>query len=145
MSRSGYSDDCENIELWRGAVTRAIRGKRGQALLRDLAAALDAMPEKRLITNELQAADGDFCTLGVLGHVRGLDLKSIDPEDREAVAAAFKIAPALAAEVVFENDERGYHWDHALGKSVIETPEERWTRMRQWVAANLLEPAEVTS
>lgn len=103
------------------------------------------MPEKRLITNELQAADGDFCTLGVLGHVRGLDLKSIDPEDREAVAAAFKIAPALAAEVVFENDERGYHWDHALGKSVIETPEERWTRMRQWVAANLLEPAEVTS
>ncbi|WP_131753551.1 hypothetical protein [Burkholderia vietnamiensis] len=145
MSRSGYSDDCENIELWRTAVRNAIRGKRGQVLLRDLAAALDAMPEKRLITNELQDADGDFCTLGVLGRVRGLDLKSIDPEDREAVAEAFNVAPALAAEVVFENDENGYRWDPALGKSVFETPEERWTRMRQWVAANLIEPVEVTS
>ncbi|UEP42710.1 hypothetical protein [Burkholderia sp. B21-005] len=145
MSRSGYSDDCENVELWRMAVRNAIRGKRGQSLLRDLAAALDAMPEKRLITAELQDADGDFCTLGVLGNVRGLDLKSIDPEDREAVATAFNIAPALAAEVVFENDENGYRWDHALGKSVFETPEERWTRMRQWVASNLVETAEANS
>ncbi|MBR8054202.1 hypothetical protein K6W26_22860 [Burkholderia sp. AU42008] len=145
MSRSGYSDDCENVELWRTTVRNAIRGKRGQALLRDLAAALDAMPEKRLITAELQDTAGDFCTLGVLGNVRGLDLKSIDPEDRHSVAAAFNIAPALAAEIVFENDENGDHWDHAHGGFVFETPEQRWTRMRKWVADNLIESAEVTS
>ncbi|MBU9502883.1 hypothetical protein KTE68_22285 [Burkholderia multivorans] len=145
MSRSGYSDDCENVELWRTAVRNAIRGKRGQAMLRELAAALDAMPEKRLITAELQDADGDFCALGVLGSVRGLDLKGIDPEDREAVAAAFNIAPALAAEIVFENDENGDHWDHALGERVFETPEERWTRMREWVRSNLIELDEVAS
>lgn len=145
MSRSGYSEDCENIELWRSAVRNAIRGKRGQTLLRDLAIALDAMQEKRLITAELQDAEGDFCTLGVLGSVRGVDLKSIDPEDRDMVGKAFNIAPALAAEVVFENDENGYRWNPALGKSVFETPEERWTRMRKWVADNLIEPTEVTS
>ena len=55
MSRSAYSDDLEDdvMNLWRGAVMSAIRGKRGQQLLRDLRDALDAMPEKRLIANHL--------------------------------------------------------------------------------------------
>jgi hypothetical protein len=37
MSRSGYSDDLENWSLirWRGAVASAIRGRRGQAFLRE--------------------------------------------------------------------------------------------------------------
>lgn len=48
MSRSGYSNDGENIAMWRGQVASAIRGKRGQAFLRELVEALDAMPEKRL-------------------------------------------------------------------------------------------------
>jgi hypothetical protein len=135
MSRSGYSDDCENIELWRTAVRNATYGKRGQAMLRELADALDAMPEKRLIANELQTADGEFCTIGVLGHVRGVDMKNIEPEDRYAVADAFNIAPALAAEIVYENDENDYRW--VGNQRVQETPEERWTRMRAWVQSNL--------
>lgn len=131
MSRSGYSDDCDGPELnlWRGAVESAIRGKRGQAFFAELAAALDAMPEKRLIVDELQTAGGEFCTIGVLGHARGVDMTTIDPENRRAVAKAFNIAPALAAEVVFENDEAGWH---------DETPEIRWSRMRQWVESNLV-------
>jgi len=38
MSRSGYSDDCDVWALirWRGAVKSAIRGARGQAMLREL-------------------------------------------------------------------------------------------------------------
>lgn len=60
MSRSGYSDDDDDdggsrLNLWRGAVERAIKGKRGQAFLRELGAALDAMPDKRLTTGELEA------------------------------------------------------------------------------------------
>lgn len=137
MSRSGYSDDCDGLELWRGAVASAIRGKRGQALLRDLATALDAMPEKRLIANELKTAEGEFCTLGVLGAHRGVDMAPIDPEDRHQVAQTFNIAPALAAEIVFENDENDRTYDYEARKWIYETPEERWTRIRKWVQDNL--------
>ncbi len=50
MSRSGYSDDCDNLQLWRQAVDRAISGKRGQAVLREMLASLEALPQKRLIS-----------------------------------------------------------------------------------------------
>ena len=130
MSRSGYSDDCNGWDLirWRGAVTSAIRGKRGRALLLELRDALDAMPEKVLIAHELVDAAGAFCTLGVLGNARGLDLSEIDPEDSDQVASLFDIAPALAKEIVFENDEAVWF---------DETPQRRWDRMRQWVELSL--------
>ena len=126
MSRSGYSDDCDGWSLirWRGAVTSAMRGKRGRDLLLELRDALDAMPEKVLIAHELVDADGDFCTLGVIGQARGLPLKDIDPEDSDQVAKLFDIAPALAKEIVFMNDEAAWY---------DETPQQRWTRMRNWV------------
>jgi hypothetical protein len=126
MSRSGYSDDCNGWDLirWRGAVTSAIRGKRGRALLLELRDALDAMPEKALIAYELVDAAGSFCTLGVIGNARGLPLSEIDPEDSDQVAKLFGIAPALAKEIVFENDETTWF---------DETPEKRWERMRKWV------------
>lgn len=127
MSRSGYSDDCDGWALirWRGAVNSALRGRRGQAFLREAAAALDAMPEKRLIADELQSAQGEVCMLGAVGRARGLPMEGLDPEDRRGVSIAFGIAPAMAAEVVFENDEAGW-W--------TETPEQRWARVRAWVA-----------
>jgi hypothetical protein len=152
MSRSGYSDDCDGWALirWRGAVNSAIGGKRGQAFLRELAAALDAMPDKRLIADELETADGEFCTIGVLGAARGIDMSKLDPDDREAVAEAFNIAPALAAEIVFENDEGLYPWDwvdvevcgplrpwdqriKSVRVPIQRAEEQRWHRMRQWV------------
>ena len=52
MSRSGYSDDCENLGLWRGAVEKSIKGKRGQAFLKEMLVALDSLPEKKLIEND---------------------------------------------------------------------------------------------
>jgi hypothetical protein len=50
MGRAGYSEDCDGWALirWRGAVTSAIRGKRGQAFLREMLDALDALPVKRI-------------------------------------------------------------------------------------------------
>lgn len=131
MSRSGYSDDME--DLWafiryRGAVTSGMRGMRGQRLLRQLLEALDAMPEKRLIAGELEK-DGCHCALGVVGAARGLDMSNIDPRRPAHVSHAFDIAEAVAREIVFENDENGY-WD--------ETPESRWARMRAWVQSQLL-------
>ena len=128
MSRSGYSDDCGGWDLirWRGAVTSALKGKRGQAFLIELRDAMDAMPDKRLMTDTLEA-DGQFCTLGVLGAKRGLDIAVIDAHCRESVSHAFGIAEAMAAEVVFENDECGWN----------ESPEQRWQRMRKWVDSNI--------
>lgn len=56
MSRSGYTDDGWDDESaqwaairYAGALKSAVRGKKGQAFLRELLAALDAMPVKRLI------------------------------------------------------------------------------------------------
>ena len=129
MSRSGYSDDCGGWDLicWRGAVKSALKGKRGQAFLIELSDALDAMPGKRLIADSLQA-EGEFCTIGVVGAKRGVDMTSLDPDDREAVGEAFGISPAMASEIVFMNDE---------GSWQAETPEQRWVRMRKWVESNI--------
>ncbi len=129
MSRSGYSDDIEEWALirWRGQVASAIRGKRGQALLRDMIEALDALPEKCLITHDLENEQGDVCALGAVGRKRALKMADVDPEEPEQVAALFDIAPQLAQEIVYENDEVYYG----------ETPEHRWQRMRKWAAAHL--------
>lgn len=137
MSRSDYDDDIEQWDLirWRGAVTSAIRGQRGQQLLTEMLAALDAMPEKRLIAGELETSDGSYCALGVVGKARGLPLGSLDPEDAEAVAKTFNIAPALAREIVYVNDEEAAYWRK-------EAPDDRWRRVRAWVTEQI---ASVTS
>lgn len=131
MSRSGYSDDCDGWALirWRGAVAAAIRGRRGQQTLREILAALDAMPVKALAAESLVTAEGSFCTLGALGSQRGIDLAALDPEDPDGVASAFGVAPALVKEVVYENDEGGWNCQ--------ESPEARWGRMRAWVASHI--------
>ena len=129
MSRSGYNEDGDYSEWasirWRGAVASAIRGKRGQAFLREMLAALDALPEKRLIVAELEES-GQVCALGSVGRARGIDMSPIDPYDRKAVAGTFGISGALAAEVMYENDV----W-------FFEAPERRFIRIRAWVAAQI--------
>lgn len=133
MSRSGYNEDCDGWALvrYRGAVNSAIKGARGQKLLAELAGAMDEMPEKKLIAEELEA-NGCHCALGVVGKHRGLALENIDPEDARGVSKVFDIAEALAREIVFENDyDYGTYYDK-------ETPEQRWARMRQWVDSHLI-------
>ena len=129
MSRSGYSDDHENWDLirWRGAVASAVRGKRGQAMLREILEALDFLPQKRLIAWDIEK-DGEVCVLGAVGLRRGLVMEDIDPEDHDAMASVFGIAHAMTCEIMFENDEAGRH---------NETPDRRYERVRQWVSSNL--------
>lgn len=145
MSRSGYSDDCSGRELnlWRQAVNRAVKGKRGQAFLREALEALDAMPEKRLATDSLREPEtGQFCTLGAVGAARGIDLKPLEYSERDGIAQGFGIAEALAAEIMYENDEGAHTSRYIDGRwsYAPETPEERWTRMRAWIV-RLLEGA----
>lgn len=85
MSRSGYSDDCnDTLQLgrWRAQVASATRGKRGQRFFRDLVAALDALPEPRLVPNELETSEG-VCALGALGKLRAVTLPKLSHEDGE--------------------------------------------------------------
>lgn len=163
MSRSGYSDDYGDddptaLGRWRGAVNSAIRGKRGQQTLREILAALDAMPVKALVAESLATKDGEFCTLGVLGAQRGIQLEKLDPEDPEAVAEAFGIAPAMVREIVYENDEAidDYDWitveicgpvrpywpeygrhTKELRVAAPNVAERRWRYMRNWVAKHI--------
>lgn len=119
MSRSGYSEDCEYLELWRGAVDRAIAGRRGQTLLQELEAALLALPEKRLCAFDVaNPKTGEVCALGAVALKRRLDkgavrlaaLREIEEEFPEGVEAEtmcgeFNIAEALAKEITYINDE----------------------------------------
>jgi hypothetical protein len=138
MSRSGYTDDFDDQWqhiMWRGAVSSAIRGKRGQAFLRELIAALDARPEKHLIAYDLEAG-GNVCAIGSVGVMRGVDMSKLDPEWSENIARTFGISDALVCEIEFINDEANYYKP--------ETPEERWQRVRKWAVSNLsVESAEV--
>lgn len=135
MSRSGYSEDYDvsALQLWRGAVQKSIDGKRGQRLLVDIANAMDAMPEKKLVAEELISADGEFCTLGVVGCARGVgdQLKATDPYARESIAKLLDVAPALVAQIAYVNDDPDAY------SSPAETPETRWRRMRAWVASQI--------
>lgn len=137
MSRSGYYDDGENWSLicWRGAVASAIRGKRGQKFLRELLSTLEAMPEKRLLAVTVNKPEG-CCTLGSISSSSGVDTSDLDAqidsgndwEIAEKLASRLDIAPAMAKEIVYMNDEGSWN---------SETPEQRWNRMRQWVAEQI--------
>ena len=132
MSRSGYSEDCEFLNLYRANVDRTIAGKRGQAFLHEMAAALDAMPVKELIAGELVSEEGECCALGSVALARGKDVSQVDGSEPDDVAAVFGITRLLVADVAYENDDG----DRNFGRS-HETPAARWVRMRKWVAEQL--------
>lgn len=143
MSRSGYCDDSDfgwDWICWRGAVASAIRGKRGQAFLRELLETLDAMPEKRLLEVTINQPEG-CCTLGSVIRAREIDASDLDAklEDEhyyyhgtvaDELAERLGIASAMAKEIVYMNDEGGWG---------SETPEQRWQRMRNWTHSRILQ------
>ena len=143
MSRSGYCDDYDDDPLvlgrWRAQVASAVRGKRGQAFMRDLIAALDALPDKRLIPHELNTNTPEtlyagvqcgVCALGSVGVKRGVNLDVLDPYDHETLSGVFGIASQLVQEIEYMNDEGEWR----------DTPERRWQRMRAWAVSNLKTP-----
>ena len=135
MSRSGYIDDdwSPELALYRGRVSNVMRSKRGRAFLQEMAAAMDAMPEKRLIAGDFVVPDtglpfalkrGGVCAMGAVAVARGIkEAADIDPYNIEGVAAMMDISDYVAREVAYENDE---YWQP-------ETPEQRWLRMRKWI------------
>lgn len=138
MSRSGYYEcDGEDSILvhgrWRGQVASAIRGNRGQKFLKELAQAMDAMPEKELTRGSLVTPQGECCTMGVICKARGINVNDIDDFDPEEVGDLLGIAQQLAAEIAFVNDDLDWNFTHHRQ----ETTKERWVRMRKWVGEKL--------
>lgn len=171
MSRSGYTDDIDDNWrhiMWRGRVASSIRGKRGQAMLRELLAALDAMPEKKLYPNSFATVSGEYCTLGVLGAARGTRMDDLgdaeDGCDERLVADRFGVAAPLVQEIMFMNDEwidderwetielhgppqqHWPDWGRPLNIQVrVPVPgaaERRWRIMRNWVQEHIKETAK---
>ena len=132
MSRSGYTDDIDDLWGWiryRGAVNSSITGKRGQDFLKELRSGLDEMEVKELISGELET-HGAVCALGVVGKTRWMNLDSFDKDSPEQVSKAFNIAKALAAEIAWVNDDEGsYRGNESNGQ--------RWVRVRSWVESNI--------
>lgn len=126
MNRSDYTDDSDydnwRAIMYRGAVKSATRGQRGQKLLRDIAQAMDAMPEKVLIADDL-ARDGQVCALGAAFQLRGINATAYHAENYIAIASALDAAPALVREIAFLNDECGDN--------------NRWLWMRNWVDSEI--------
>ena len=141
MSRANYSDDCENLELWRANVERTITGKRGQALLKEMEAALVALPDKALTCADMARPEDDsVCALGAVALKRGLDkgkdrltvLKEIAekfPEGCEAeeLADEFGIASMLAREITYINDE-----------CAPDGPQKRYEYVLKWVREQIV-------
>jgi hypothetical protein len=121
MSRSGYSYELDVLDLgrYRGRVASAVRGQRGQRLLKDTLAALEAMPHKRLISDELRD-DGEVCTLGAVMVLRGLEPEKFDPEEHDVLGGALDVSECLVREIEYLNDEEA-----------PSDPEKRWAYMRR--------------
>lgn len=133
--------------MWRGAVQSAISGKRGQAFLHEMGAAMDAMEDKMLIHGQLVNAKGDSCAIGTVCAARGLDVSEVDPHAPEQVGKAVGIARAMAAEIEYINDECG-PWSlrepepHHIGG---ECPYKRWERVRKWIDEQIEIPVMVAT
>jgi hypothetical protein len=141
MSRL-YQDDYGDAEPWMegqqaGALRSAIRGQRGQRLLRDLVAGLNALPSPELSAGALEdEATGCCCAFGAVRRYRGAAAVPLyfDPMEEDLdpphFAEPFDVAPALAWEVVEVNE--------GLSDSNMESARrQRWERVRAWAVRHL--------
>lgn len=157
--RINYSDDEERpgqFALWQANCERSLKGKAGQLELRELEAALLALPEKRLIRGALVDDDGGVCAIACYGKHKGLDLTKFDPEDEsDEVGIAGGMPRLVAWSVVALNDIHiNDHYEIAEGPSVHHghgeyqnqgvwtrfkyTPEERYEKVLAWVRRHLV-------
>lgn len=164
MSRSSYSDDCDGWELnlYRGNVWRSMRGKAGQARLRELRDSLLALPVKELQAETFAAGTKEapkVCALGAWAVQRTGDPSAAaalvrDPDyDAETAQDLGKHGwPRLVVlETIYVNDEHrtvghercgpldrheAYRYYHQSWPAVYyepETPAERYARVLGWV------------
>lgn len=147
MSRfdDDYEEDFPNqAALWRANVERAIKGKRGQAFLKELEEALLALPEKKLIEGRV-CEMGKVCAMGALALKRRMStgekiedalrwlgdeapMESYAYETAAFMEKHFKVLQCLSFEVAYTNDER---------RQKDPTEEARYEKVLAWVRENI--------
>jgi hypothetical protein len=174
MSRSGYYDDIEDplaYGRWRAQVKSSTRGKRGQKLLKDMLAALDAMPEKRLVSGVLEiSSEADernaqkwvdlFKDPDAANRYRKHYVETRPPSYKEGDVCALGAIGRVrgldmsgldpedpeGVAVAFDVAEplaREIVFMNDEGTCSAETPEERWKRMREWVSSQIIDDKSV--
>ena len=135
---TGESDDPLDWGRYQAALQSSLRGRRGQQLLRDLIAGLDALPEPELSRGVLADREtGCVCALGAVGLQRGKSFDELAHEDfthgadPENLAERFDISATLANEIVQINDQ----WWQELNQ--IRAREARFQYVKQWAISHL--------
>lgn len=149
--RIGYTEEEDypgQFGLWQGNCQRSLKGKAGQAILRELEAALLALPSKRLIASSLVDAHGEVCAIGALAEFKGEitdDMIGQGEYDMEEVGIQLGMPRLVAWKIVEMNDlqfagtdlvfgEGPYRWPNEQPYAYVEvTPEQRYERMLKWV------------
>lgn len=151
-----YDGEGPPPEFWQQAVRNAIRGRKGQAILRELREALLALPQPRLISGSV-AYEGEVCAIGALAASRltkgpikltewfvstgSREIGSLEElEERFGnwiddeigtveLGMSMGLTRALAWGISYENDEGTWN---------TETPEQKYQRVLAWVDRELL-------
>lgn len=150
MSR--FYDDGEQTmpyDLWLHNIRAAIKGKRGQAILRDLREALLSLPEKRLIEGAICNAPSEaaarpvaeFCAVGALAFYRGVKsgkapadvIESLPQGEQDdwttiRLGRSLGMSDTLAWDLAYKNDETFADL----------TPEQRYEKYLAWVESQIL-------
>lgn len=147
-NRIGYSDDEDfpgQFGMWQANCQRSLHGRDGQKSLRELEAALIALPNKRLIAREL--FDGsDCCAVGALVRAKRITPKNDPERDMDMVGTECGMPRLVAWKVVELNDmDFSRRWapetaEYGGGNWVSYTPEERYAAMLSWVRSQLAAP-----
>lgn len=142
MSRFDDGDE-ENFPnqqaLYAQATKNALKGKRGQAALKELEEALLAMPEKRLIEGGLCDNAGGVCAVGAMAVHRQVKAGLMTREDAMTMIATkygddfhatlevgrevLGLLGCVAVEFAYVNDE----------EACASTPEDRYDIVLNWV------------
>jgi hypothetical protein len=171
MSRSGYSDEFGDdfpgqTGLYRANVRRSVRGSAGQARLRELRDALEALPVKALHDGIFAEGTNDHpavCALGAWALQKTGDTSAAqgivtDPDSDVATAdslAAHGWPKLVVFDTIYENDRDEYTYVTVEGPHlspyayyghrwpvryrVDETPEQRYARVLAWVSEQIIE------
>lgn len=147
MSRFSNCDDEEEFAgqfaLQMANDERSLKGRKGQQSLRDLEAALLALPEKRLINSGLVNTNGEVCAMGALARYRGVDLPAPHMDEywgedysdlTGPLAVKLRVPDPVARRIAWLNDEGFSQCWRPI------TEEQRYEEMLSWVRSQIIPP-----
>lgn len=143
-------------ELWEANYMRALGGRKGQAALRDLEAALLDLPEPKLISSRL-SLNGQVCTMGALAVYRrcnkGEDRAAVLAELEQIITSEDDAEEYGAVKTANLGVSVGVTYTLAYGLAMLNdelpdyshTPEERYNVVLRWVRGHIHPEMEAAS